>query len=100
MKRNSGSSDKVKKKGPGLFSLLTPYRGMIGLLILFALLSNGINLVIPKIIANGIDAYPKHYELKTILTEFLLATGIIFVFTYLQNIVQTYTSHYHFNIFM
>ena len=92
MERNSGSSDKVKKKGPGLFSLLTPYRGMVGLLILFALLSNGINLVIPKIIANGIDAYPKHYELKTILTEFLLATGIIFVFTYLQNIVQTYTS--------
>ena len=65
---------------------------MIALLIFFALLSNGINLVLPKIIANGIDAYPSHYVLKTILFEFLLAAVIIFIFTFLQNIVQTYAS--------
>jgi ATP-binding cassette subfamily B protein len=90
MKNKPGSPD--KPKGPGVFSLLKPYRGMIVLLILFALLSNGINLVLPKIIANGIDAYPDHYILKNILTEFLAATLIIFIFTWLQNIVQVYTS--------
>ncbi|MFI5124848.1 MAG: ABC transporter ATP-binding protein [Chitinophagales bacterium] len=90
MKNKSGLKD--KPKSPGLFSLLKPYRSMIALLILFALLSNGVNLVLPKIIANGIDAYPSHYVLKTILFEFLLAAVIIFIFTFLQNIVQTFAS--------
>jgi ATP-binding cassette subfamily B protein len=92
MKRKSASPDKAGKKGPGLSSLLTPYRGMIALLIFFALLSNGINLVLPKIIANGIDAYPGHYVLRNILMTFLSAVAVIFIFTFLQNIVQTYTS--------
>jgi ATP-binding cassette subfamily B protein len=81
-----------KPKGPGLSSLLKPYRGMIVLLIFFALLSNGINLLIPRIIASGIDAYPSHYVLKTILTEFLSAAVIIFIFTYLQSVIQTNTA--------
>ena len=92
MGEKSAPSDKMIQKKSGLFSLLKPYRGMIALLIFFALLSNGINLVLPKIIANGIDAYPSHYVLKTILFEFLLAAVIIFIFTFLQNIVQTYAS--------
>jgi ATP-binding cassette subfamily B protein len=92
MEKKSASPDKTGKKGPGLFSLLTPYRGMVALLILFALLGNGINLVLPKIIANGIDAYPAHYLLRNILIEFLVAAMLIFVFTWLQNIVQVYTS--------
>lgn len=82
-----------KKSQTKLFALLKPYRGMIILLIVFTLLGNGTNLVIPKIIAQGIDAYSKgHFILRTILTEFLTATLIIFVFSYLQSIVQTYAS--------
>jgi len=83
---------KQKKKGPGISSLLRPYRGMVVLLILFALLSNGINLLIPRIIARGIDAYPTHYALKTVLIEFLSAAAFIFIFTYLQSIIQTNTA--------
>ncbi len=79
-------------KGPGLSSLLKPYRGMIFMLIFFALLSNGINLVLPRIIASGIDAYPSHYGLKKILIEFLSAAVFIFIFTYLQSIIQTNTA--------
>ena len=71
MRGKSASANKTTQKKSGLFSLLKPYRGMILLLIFFALLSNGINLVLPRIIANGIDAYPSHYVLKTILFEFL-----------------------------
>ncbi|HXB31563.1 MAG TPA: ABC transporter ATP-binding protein [Puia sp.] len=80
------------QKGPGISSLLKPYRAMIFLLIFLALLSNGINLILPRIIASGIDAYPSHYDLKKILIQFLAAAFIIFIFTYLQSIIQTNTA--------
>ena len=65
---------------------------MVLLLLLFALLSNGINLALPKIVGNGIDAWPKNYVLVQVLTEFLSAAVIIFIFTYLQGILQVRTS--------
>jgi len=78
---------------PNVFSLLSPYRLMITFLVVFALLSNGINLLIPKIISKGIDAYSTgHFEFRTVITEFLIASFVIFFFTYLQSIVQTYAS--------
>lgn len=80
------------KKGPGIFSVLMPYRKMILLLLLFALLSNGINLVLPKIVAKAIDSYPQQYSLKSVVTEYLVFVVVIFIFTWLQGIVQVYTS--------
>lgn len=65
---------------------------MVFLLLFFALLSNGINLALPKIVANGIDAWPKNYVLEQVLIEFLSAAVIIFIFTYLQGMLQVYTS--------
>ena len=62
MEKNKKISDKTKKKGPGIMSLMKPYRRMIFLLIFFALISNGINLILPRIIASGIDAYPSQYS--------------------------------------
>ena len=51
------------------------------------------NLIIPKIISHGIDSFTGgNYEFKTITSEFLAASLIIFIFTYLQSIVQTFTS--------
>ena len=81
-----------ESRAPGLTSMLKPYQAMIFLLIAFSLLSNGISLILPKIIASGIDAYPDHYELKKILIEFGAAALVIFIFTYLQSIVQTNTA--------
>lgn len=84
---------KPNPKPPGVFSLLKPYVGLIALLLLFALLSNSINLWLPKIIANGIDAYThKQFVLVDILKKFTLAALLIFVFAYLQTIIQTYAS--------
>ncbi|MBN2615807.1 MAG: ABC transporter ATP-binding protein [Bacteroidales bacterium] len=82
------------KKGQAkLFALLKPYKGMIVLLVVFTLLGNGTNLVIPKIIAKGIDAYSHgHFILHTMLTEFVIVTLVIFIFSYLQSVVQTYAS--------
>ncbi len=78
---------------PKISMLLKPYMGMIVLLVLFALLGNGVNLFIPKIISHGIDAYTGgNYIFKTIAIEFTAASFVIFIFTYLQSIVQTYTS--------
>jgi ATP-binding cassette, subfamily B, bacterial len=81
-----------KSKAPGITSMLRPYRTMIILLIVFSLLSNGINLILPKIIASGIDAYPDQYDLKKILIEFGTAVLVIFIFTYLQSVIQTNTA--------
>jgi ATP-binding cassette subfamily B protein len=85
-------ASKTKPKGPSVFSLLKPYRKLILLLIFFALVSNGITLTLPKIISGGIDGYPKHYVLQSTLIKFLIAAVIIFIFTYLQSILQTYAS--------
>ncbi|RFS26336.1 ABC transporter ATP-binding protein [Chitinophaga silvatica] len=79
----------MKQKKPGLFSLLRPYRTMVLLLITFTLLSSGINIILPKIIGNSIDAYEKHnFQLTPILVTFLSAVVCILLFTYLQNILQ------------
>lgn len=92
MEKKDGPPNKNKQKPPSVFSLLGPYRGMISLLIFFSLISNGINLVLPRIIAHGIDAYPDHYVLKSILIEFFSAIIVIFIFAYFQGMVQTFAS--------
>src|SRR5690606_27740846 len=63
------------------------------LLIVFALLGNGANLIIPKIISRGIDTYMEgSYVLTNVLWEFLLVAAAIFIFSLLQMLVQTYAS--------
>lgn len=82
-----------RPKGPNIFGVLKPYRTMITILIVFALLSNAANLVIPKIISHSIDDFSKGtFNMQTMLIEFLGASLIIFIFTFLQGILQTYAS--------
>jgi len=94
MKNSDTQAPKQKpKQGQSIFSLLKPYSGLITLLILFALLSNGLNLWIPKLIGSGIDAYSAgNFSYKTIAAEFIIVVLIIFLFTFLQSIMQTYAS--------
>src|SRR6476661_7872251 len=81
------------KKQKSISSLLKPYAGMVMLLLLFALISNGLNLWLPKIIGNGIDAFNAgHFSPKHFITLFSIAVSIIFVFAYLQNVIQTFVS--------
>lgn len=66
---------------------------MVLLLVLFALISNGINLFIPLIISRSIDAYDSgSFMLTGTVMQFLAAAVFIIIFTYLQGVVQTYTS--------
>lgn len=93
--KNSDTQDPKQKakQGHSIFSLLKPYSGLIMLLILFALLSNGLNLWIPKLIGSGIDAYSAgKFSYKTIATEFIVVVLIIFLFSFLQSLMQTYAS--------
>ena len=86
-------NDIQKPKKQSIFSLLGSYKGLIFLLLIFALLSNGLNLIIPKIIAEGIDSYTaKSFEVRPIMVKFLTAIILVFIFTYLQSIVQTFAS--------
>jgi len=89
--------EKTKRppKGPGLSSLLKPYRGLLTLLIFLALLSNGLNLALPKIIAAAIDAFGvhgPHLDMDGIIVKFMMVTAGVFILSYLQSIVQTYAS--------
>lgn len=66
---------------------------MIFLLIMLALLGNSINLLIPRLISRGIDDYIHNtLVLKNLVFTFGATALLIFLFTYLQTIVQTYTS--------
>ena len=82
-----------KPAKPTIFGVLKPYKLMIVSLISFALLSNAVNLVIPKLISWGIDDYAKGiFSYEKIIVQFLVAALIIFVFSFLQGILQTYAS--------
>lgn len=82
-----------RPKEPNIFGVLKPYKLMIFWLILFALLSNGVNLVIPKIISHSIDDFSKgSFSYNKIIIQFLIASLVIFIFTILQGILQTYAS--------
>jgi ATP-binding cassette subfamily B protein len=86
-------SAKEKNLKPSIFGLLKPNSGMVTLLIIMALLGSGINMLIPKIIAHGIDAFSSgHFEIKSVIIEFLIAAAAILIFTTVQNIIQVYTS--------
>jgi len=82
-----------KPAKPNIFGVLKPYKLMIFSLISFALLSNAVNLVIPKLISWGIDDFAKGvFSYEKIIIQFLVAALIIFVFSFLQGILQTYAS--------
>lgn len=88
-------SDQVeeKKAKPKITAILKPYSGLIAALLFFALLSNGLNLMIPKLVEIGIDDFTAgKWDLRKIATWFSLAVGFIFIFSYAQSIIQTYAS--------
>jgi ATP-binding cassette subfamily B protein len=85
--------DKKREKQSSVFELLKSYVLLVILLIFLTLAANGLNLFIPKIISNAIDTYTKgNFVLNDIIIEFFLVVFGIFIFSYLQSLVQTYTS--------
>lgn len=82
-----------KSPKPNIYKLLTPYKGLIGGLLLFALLSNGLNLIIPKIVQIGIDDFTNGvWDIKKIMTWFFISVVAIFILSFIQGYIQTYAS--------
>jgi ATP-binding cassette, subfamily B, bacterial len=82
-----------RPQGPSLLGLLKPYRALIAVLVVMTIAANSLNLIVPKVIANAIDTYAQQrLVLTTLAAEFFAIALGIFVFSYLQFIVQTYAS--------
>ncbi|HEV7717587.1 MAG TPA: ABC transporter ATP-binding protein [Arsenicitalea sp.] len=78
---------------PSLIGLLRPYWVWIGLLVALTIVANGLNLFVPQILAKAIDNFTAgNFHLPAVLLQFFFAAAGIFILTYLQSIVQTFTS--------
>lgn len=92
---NNQKINPTKSRPPkaNIFEVLKPYKLTISFLIIFALLSNGVNLIIPKLIARGIDDFSAgNFSYQRLIYQFLAAAFIILIFTFLQGLLQTYAS--------
>lgn len=89
----TSAEQKTKKKKPSMFRLLRPYKWSIGGLVFLAVASSALGLTLPKIMSRSIDAYTNHaFVLNALVAEYGTMIAIIFILTYAQSIVQTYTS--------
>ncbi len=80
-------------KKPTMFGMVFAYKKFIILLIIFTVLANLISLSAPKIIAFGIDSYTTGtFDSQRLFWQFVVVAVFVFVFTYIQNILQTYAS--------
>ena len=79
--------------GPSLFGLLKPYRGLVLVLVAMTVLGNSLNLIVPTILSRAIDTYNRQQlVMRSLVIGFLAVAAGIFIFSYLQAIVQTYAS--------
>ncbi len=91
-KQKYNNTQKEEKK-PSVFAVLSPYKKIISLLCGFALLTNILNLLVPKMIAKSIDAYINEtLNINMTIIQFAVVIISIFIFLYLQSLVQTYAS--------
>jgi ATP-binding cassette subfamily B protein len=83
----------VRPTGPKLTGLLKPYAPLVGTVVGLTIAANGLNLFVPKLIARAIDTFAiGRLAVGSLVVEFVAVAIGIFVFTYLQNIAQTYAS--------
>ena len=85
---------KKKTSKPGIFSLLKPYSGMVAILIIMALLGSAINMLIPKIIAHGIDSFSAN-QFNLQICNYSVSISCLLQSLYLhfcRTLLQTYAS--------
>ena len=78
---------------PNLWPLLKPYKGQMAMLVVLTAAGNALNLAMPKVVADAIDAFTSG---RLDLTASLVALAALalgtFLFGNLQNVVQTVAS--------
>jgi ATP-binding cassette subfamily B protein len=83
-------TQQIKENG-SIYSLFGPYKFLIASLLFLTISWNALSLVIPKIIASSIDNYSKsQFDSHSTILILLLFSGLIFLLTYFQSILQTY----------
>jgi ATP-binding cassette subfamily B protein len=76
-----------------MLSLLRPYRFWIAALVVLGLACNGLNLVLPGLIGQGINGYLEHGGLSSeLLSRFGIVVGLVALLGSLQNLVQVHAS--------
>ena len=87
------SAPRKPPPGAGLLALLKPYRLLVAILVVLTISGNGLNLVVPRIMAHAIDSYGQPtFVLSTVVLQFFVVAFLVFALTYLQSIVQTFAS--------
>ena len=93
MQEKNSKNKNVDSRPPSLFGLLSKYTGIITLLIVLTVIANALSISIPRIISNAIDTYAGgNFVIAHLAIEFFVVAFLIFIFTYLQNIVQVLAS--------
>jgi len=83
----------ARPRPPSLVPLLAPYRGWISLLVILTLLGSGLGLIVPQLVAKGIDAFTAgRLDLTSTLAWLSAVTLGVFVIGAAQVMVQTYAS--------
>jgi ATP-binding cassette subfamily B protein len=83
----------ARPAGPKLTALLAPYRPLVFAIVGFTIAANALNLLVPQILSRAIDAFVAgQLSVRPLVVEFVLVAGGIFLFTYLQSVVQVVTS--------
>ncbi len=90
---NRQKDKKENRKAPSLFSVIRPYGWFVAGIIVLTVASSALSLVVPKLVAAAIDAYGRGgFDFRVLAIEFSLVAVFVFIFTYLQGVVQTYVS--------
>lgn len=82
-----------KKPKNSLFSLLPRYKGWIIGLLGLSIFGKALSLLLPRMVAGGIDSYTNgRFDLMAIALPFLAICGVMLISDYILGIVQTYAS--------
>lgn len=93
MSKDPKTGPEPKAPEASLLKLLKPYFWPIALLVVLTIVGNSFNLVVPKIISGAIDSFTRgNFVIEKVVLEFLAVAFLIFIFSYLQNVVQTYSA--------
>lgn len=80
-------------KNKSILSVLKPYISLIIALLVLTIIGSGLSLTIPKIVSHAIDTYiAGTFDLQLTVIIFFGISLAIFIFLYLQNIMQIYVS--------
>jgi len=91
--KQKNKQDNKNLPAANLFALLYRYAGIIILLVLLTVIANALTISVPEIISTAIDTYThSNFLITNFIVEFFIVAIFIFIFTYLQNIVQVYAS--------